>query len=85
MVDKFFVSPYNNTIINKQQHTERGKHMRTQRDMIYEYCHVIAENGNMILFYEDDCPYKTAMNLKTGDQWSCDNMEQFEMLCEFEN
>jgi hypothetical protein len=39
----------------------------------------------MILFYEDGDPYMTAMNLTTGDQWSCDNMEQFEMLYEFEN
>jgi hypothetical protein len=55
------------------------------RALIYKYCHVVVEKGNMILFYEDGDPYMTAMNLTTGDQWSCDNMEQFEMLYEFEN
>lgn len=55
------------------------------RALIYEYCHVVVEKGNMILFYEDGDTYMTAINLTTGEQWSCGNMEQFEMLYEFEN
>lgn len=54
------------------------------RALIYEYCHVVVEKGNMILFYEDDDSYMTAINLITGEQWSCGNMEQFEMLYEME-
>ena len=50
--------------------------------MIYSYCHVVARKGFMILFYEDGDPFLTAQNLATGEMWSCEDVAQFNDLCE---
>lgn len=65
-------------------HNKRYGGAFMNKAMIYKYCEVHAENGDMILFSDGCAPYMTAQNLKTGEMWSCDSLEQFEMLCEMQ-
>lgn len=50
--------------------------------MIYEYCEVACEKGDMILYRESGDPFWTAENLATGEQWSCHSIDDWFMLCE---
>lgn len=51
------------------------------RALIYAYCEVIAENSKGIYFKEDGCPYGI-VELEDGSSYSCNSLEEFEMLTE---